>query len=192
MHNTTGLVLLKYLVTQGLLTLKGQNFVLPPYPRPVHMNDVKEAFIAVADAAGHDKKDLEFLTGYGMIVHAKARLFDRIYKVLFLNEKTMPGVIEENMGRGEQLLPTLFVNSEKTQIRQIPLVNTEPYPFRFLMELGGMIVVRTNDEGELKSQLTQYIANFPQIECRVMMKRWPDGSYAMFTWFFRVLETTRG
>lgn len=183
MHSSTGVILLKKLLELKLIRVSGQNFAIPPHPEPIHHLDVKEAFIAVADGMGHDKKDLTFLKGYGLLVHAKAKLFDKLYKVIFINS----GYREENMSRVSDApapLPTLFIGAEKTQIRQIPLVEERPFPYKFLLELGGMIVVKS-DKKSVARELRQFLLNYPQIEARVSMKEWPDGSLALYTWFFR-------
>lgn len=185
MHQSTGLVLLQHLAKLDLLEVKGSAFYVAVHPQPVHMLDVKEAFVAIADAYGN-VKDLTFIETRGLVVHVKGRFFEKLFKVIYLNERILPREREGRMDRGfrEIPLPSLFIGSEKTQVRQIPLVETKPWPFKFLLELGGMIVVRTRDTKGLLVELRQFLNNHPQFSIRVDAKEWPDGSIAIFTWWF--------
>lgn len=87
------------------------------------------------------------------------------------------------------LLPSIFIGSEKTQVRQIPLVSGPPYPFRFLLELGGMIVLAPGQSPrDVLGELEQYLNNFPQFQVKVALNECPDGTVAIHTyWFNRLL-----
>lgn len=186
MHGSTGLLLLRHLAKEGLLGIQGQSFSVQKYPQPVHFRDVREAFVAVAEGAGHGARELTFMEGYGLLVHARSKLFDKLFRVIFVLEKVLP---KEVAPAQDAPLPALFVGSEKTQVRQVPLVESKPWPFRFLLELGGMVVFRGADREELKSELRQYLSNFPQLDVRVTMKVCPDESVVLFTWWFRKMRT---
>lgn len=191
MHNTTAVVLLQWLARQELLDVRLTTFVVPRHPQPVHVKDIKEAFIAIADAIGYDEKHLKFYFNVGIEVWASEKLFEKIFKVVFINEKLFPKMRHEGGGLGGghgAELPTLFIGSEKTQVRQIPLVDRKPWPFKFLLELGGMIVVKTDDKRAFVKELKQYLNNHPQYRIMVDAKECPDGSIAVFTYWFQELK----
>lgn len=166
-------------------------FRYPPHPQPYHQRDVKEAFAAIADFARAKKSDILFSMGTGLEVWCRDKLFEQIFKVVFTNQKLYPkgggGMLEGDMGR-ENPLPSLFIGAEKTQIRQIPLVDEPPWPFKFLLELGGMIVCRPKNRRKFVRELRQYLNNHPQYEIGIDAKEWPDGSIAVFTYMFNVLS----
>lgn len=188
MHQTTALVLLKELARRNLLDVKMTTFMVPQYPQPVHHNDIKEAFIALADSLGHDPKEIRISRVYGIEARVSEKLFEKLFKIIFVNEKLFPAQKHEGNDPSVQTpLPTLFVNSEKTQFRQIPLAEQRPWPFRFLLELGGMIVVRTSDYRDMLLELKQFLNNHPRFEVRVTAKERPDGTIAIMTYWFREL-----
>ena len=93
------------------------------------------------------------------------------------------------MTKDPPLLPSLFIGNEKTQIRQIPLVDGPPYPFRFLLELGGMIVLkRPKDPASVTRALRQFLNNHPQYRPRIAVHECPDGTIALYTYY---IETAR-
>lgn len=186
MHSSTAATLLRHLAKCELLTTSMTTFAVPRYPQPIHVHDVKEAFVAVADAAGYGPNNMRFTYHLGIEVYCRDTLFEKIFKVVFVTEKMFPKNRSDNI-EGPAPLPTLFIGSEKTQVRQIPLVETRPWPFKFLLELGGMIVCRPSDERDFALELKQFLNNHPQFEIKVQAKKWPDGSIAVFTYWFGVL-----
>ena len=142
--------------------------------------------MAVADAAGFDQKAMLFSYNHGIEVYCPDRLFEKLFKAIFITEKLYPVSRSDNLEGGP--LPTLFVGSEKTQIRQIPLAETRPWPFKFLLELGGCIVCRPSDERDFVLELKQYLNNHPQYMIKVDAKKWPDGSICVFTYYFATVD----
>lgn len=160
------------------------------YPQPVHLLDVREAFKALEDYIGPKKGHLLITTGSGLEAWCHEKLFDKLFKIIYVNQKLYPKqgmLVTEGYGGRDLPLPTLFIGSEKTQVRQIPLSETRPWPFRFLLELGGMVVCRPTDRKDFLKELRQFVNNYPQYEIGVDAKEWPDGSIAVFTWWFRKL-----
>lgn len=189
MHGTTALVILKYLAREGLLTSDMTTFLVPRYPQPVHVRDVAECFRAVAETVKHDVSEVVVTYNLGVEVRLSPDLYEKVFKLVFVNEKLFPVKTDrvEDPALRDLPLPALFVGSEKTQFRQIPLVETRPWPFKFLLELGGMLVCRSVDRRDLLLELRQFLNNHPQFEVKVDAKEWPDGSVAIFTWWFRAL-----
>lgn len=188
-HSSTATVVLQHLAKQELLKTKLTSFMVPRYPQPVHVLDVKEAFVAVADAAGHDERDLKFTYNAGIEVYCREKLFEKIFKVVFVNQKLFPIERGGNLEGYMAPLPTLFVGSEKTQVRQIPMGQVRPWPFKFLLELGGMIVCAPENKRDFVLELKQYLNNHPQFSVKVDAKEWPDGKIAVFTWWFEKLPS---
>lgn len=190
MHGTTAVVLLQQLARHELLQVKHTTFYVPPYPQPIHLLDVKECFEALRDTFGLSKTSVMFTHGTGLSVWTSGKFFEKVFKLVFINEKLYPvertGNLKGDMGR-EAPLPTLFIGSEKTQVRQIPLAETRPWPFKFLLELGGMIVCRSTNKRDMLLELRQFLNNHPQYKIKVDAKEWPDGSVAIFTWWFEKL-----
>ncbi len=187
MHSSTAATLLRELAKRELLTTLMTTFMVPRYPQPIHVHDIKEAFIAIADAAGQGPTAMEFSYNHGIEVYCREKLFDKLFKVVFITEKLYPKHRSDNVDGPVAPLPTLFIGAEKTQVRQIPLTETRPWPFKFLLELGGMIVCRPSDERDFVLELKQYLNNHPQYSIKVDAKKWPDGSIAVFTYWFNVL-----
>ncbi len=195
MHSSTAATLLRELAKRELLTTVMTTFMVPRYPQPIHVLDVKEAFVAVADAAGFDARmgKMEFTFDAGVEVWCTEKLFDKLFKVVFVTEKLFPKHRSDNVQapaprlNGGAPLPTLFIGREKTQVRQIPLTETRPWPFKFLLELGGMIVCRPSDKRDFVLELKQFLNNHPQFSVKVDAKEWPDGSIVVFTYWFSVL-----
>lgn len=188
LHKTTALVLLKHLAKHDLIRVSLSTFMVPKYPERVHLSDVREAFVTLAEAAGHDpRRDVKFAQNFGLEAWTKDKLFEKLFKIIFVNEKLFPKQAEGSMmpGKAAGELPNLFVGSEKTQVRQIPLSDSPPWPFKFLLELGGMVVIKTDDNRKMLLELKQFLNNHPQFEIRVDAKECPDGSVAIFTWWFQ-------
>jgi hypothetical protein len=186
MHSSTAVLILRELAKRELLTTVMTTFSVPRFPQLVHVHDIKEAFIAIADAAGQGPSSLEFSYATGIDVYCKEKLFDKIFKAVFVTEKLFPKH-RNDINEGPAPLPTLFIGSEKTQVRQIPLTETRPWPFKFLLELGGMIVCNPVDKRDFILELKQYLNNHPQYSIKVDAKEWPDGKIAVFTYWFSVL-----
>jgi hypothetical protein len=128
--------------------------------------------------------------GVSLDVWCRARLFEKIFGAVFVKQKLFPVERTDNMEgyRGRELpLPALYVGSEKTQVRQIPLARERPWPFRFLLELGGTIVCVPEDRRDFVLEMRQFLNNYPQFEVRVDAKEWPTGEVLVYTWWFRQL-----
>ena len=188
MHSSTASMILRELAKREMLTTRMTTFQVPRHPQVVHLNDVREAFIAIADAAGYGPRTLRFSYNAGIEVFCTRVLFEKIFKVVFVNEKLFPKNRSDNVGEPGAPLPILYVTSEKTQVRQIPLAETRPWPFKFLLELGGMIVCRPADKRDFALELRQFINNHPQFRMGIDVKECPDGSVAVFTWWFERLH----
>lgn len=90
------------------------------------------------------------------------------------------------------VLPSIFIGNEKTQIRQIPLVDGPPYPFRFLLELGGMIVLkRPKDPVSVTMALRQFLNNHPQYRPRIAVHECPDDTIVLYTYYIETAESRR-
>jgi hypothetical protein len=185
-HQTTALYVLQGLARQEYLSVKHTTFRVEKYPQPVHLLDARECFMALADYMNMRANDYVVTLGHGLEVWTSDRFFEKLFKVIYANEKLYP-VERHSRLQTEAPLPALFVGNEKTQVRQIPLVEKPPWPFKFLLELGGMIVVRPVNERDMLLELKQYVNNHPQFRLKVDAKKWPDGSVAIFTWWFEKL-----
>lgn len=188
MHSSTAMFILRYLARQGLFQTRDTSFMLKPFPRPIHGSDVKEAFLSVAHTANVPEDRILFsIQDPHWYVHLPDRLFERVFKAIYLDEKLLPGQYEGSSGPKvrETELPTLFIGNEKTQIRQIPYAEQRPWPFRFLMELGGMIVVRPDHPVSFVKELKQYVNNHPTYDIRVDARENPDGTISVFTYYFK-------
>src|SRR5690606_37745006 len=104
-------------------------------------------------------RDFLVSRNFGVEVWTSDRAFEKLFRLLFTLEKKFP---EEGLPAHAAPLPTLFVGAEKTQVRQVPLVTEPPWPFRFLLELGGMVVVKTDDRAAMFRDLRQFLNNHPQ------------------------------
>lgn len=191
MHHATAAELLRELAKRELLQVKHTTFRYPPYPQPFHQRDVKEAFLSVAGAAKAKKSHIVATLGTGLEVLCEDGLFEKLFRVIFTSQKLFPksrsDSYEGDRGRVNPL-PTLFVSGEKTQVRQVPLVDAPPWPFKFLLELGGMVVCRPSDRGDFLKELKQYLNNFPQYRLKVHADEWPDGSVVVVTTYFEKLK----
>lgn len=179
---STAEVLVKHLVRLNLVNVTGTMFLVRKHPEPVDLRDVREAFEALVEKAGHSPRDVRFSTNFGLEVWVRERLFEKLYKVLFTRQMILA---RDGEGSGGRDLPNIFVGADKTQVRQIPLVSQRPWPFKFLLELGGMVVIRTTDVRGMMQELRQYLSNFPQFQLGIEMKEAPDGSIVLFTWWFQ-------
>ena len=190
MQPTTAQFILQSLARQGLVEVKMTTFRVPKYPQPVDLRDVRESFKSLSECIGYPKGHLILTLGSGLEAWCHEKLFEKLFKIVFINQKVFPVSRTSNTEgfQGRDLpLPTLFIGSEKTQVRQIPLSETRPWPFKFLLELGGMIVCRAPDRKDFLKELRQFVNNYPQYEIGVDAKEWPDGNIAVFTWWFRKL-----
>lgn len=181
-------MILRELAKREMLTTRMTTFMVPRHPQVVHLNDVRDAFVAVADAAGYEPTALRFTYTAGIEAYCPHRLFEKIFKVVFVSEKLFPKNRSDNVNEPGAPLPILYVTSEKTQVRQIPLAETRPWPFKFLLELGGMIVCKPSDKRDFALELRQFINNHPQFRLGIEAKECPDGSVAVFTWWFETLD----
>lgn len=196
MHHSTAIFTLRFLAREELLQVRGTTFRYVSAPQPVHILDVREAFQSIADFLGATKGQVIFSAGTALDVWCQGSVFEKIFKAIYIVEKLFPVVVSENdegfSGR-DLPLPSLFIGSEKTQVRQIPLVESPPWPFKFLLELGGAIVCAPDDRREFVAQARQFLGNHPQFDIRVDIKEWPDGKVILFTWWFgRVSGEDRG
>ena len=193
MHSSTAVTLLKYLAKLELLEVVETTFQVPNYPAPIHRNDVMDAFRAIGDAAGlkkNDKKIRFFWFASHLQIWCYEKIFEKIFKIVFIDEKLFPVRRTEMVeGDGGRLptLPSLFIGNEKTQVKQIPLIETPPWPFKFLLELGGMIVCRPQDPKAFLGELKQFINNHPQCEMKVHAEQWEDKSIVVVTTWFAIL-----
>lgn len=191
MHHSTALLILQHLAKNNLMDVNLNVFMTHRYPEVVHPDDVEDAFKSIVRHAGESQADLSFSRNFGIEVVVHGRLFEKLYKVIWTNQKLHPrGRTEGSFGKTPVKvadLPVLFVGSEKTQVRQIPLADRPPWPFRFLLELGGMIIVKTVEPRDMLLELRQFLNNYPQFEIRVDAKECPDGSYSLFTYWFQKL-----
>lgn len=191
-HHTTAQVLLQYLARQELVKVEDSTFVVDKYPQPVIFADVIDSFRAIQYFVGAKRSELKITSGSRLEAWTSQRLFDILFRTMFVSQRLYPVVrssrFEGDMGAP---LPNLFVGAEKTQVRQIPLVEDPPWPFRFLLELGGMVVCRPRDRLDFLKELRQFLNNHPQFVVKVDVKTWPDGSQAVYTWWFEALSKRR-
>lgn len=190
MRASTAIYILRKLAREGVMTTRSCTFIVPPYPEIVAGEDVYEAIWALAESLGYKKKDVRVFSKQGIIVWVSPKLFERLYKRIFVEEKLphIPEGIRSRMTDEPSPLPSLFIGREKTQIRQIPLTDRPPWPFHFLLELGGMVVLKPNNPRDMLLALKQFLNNHPQFEIRVEAKECPDGSIAIFTYWFKELN----
>lgn len=188
MHSSTALILLHHLARNDLLHTRGASFEVSPHPMPVHLDDIRDAFIALADKCGFDRETLRFARNIALEVYVPDRLFEKLFKIVFSNEKLFPIRRSDNVEGHGGPLPTLFIGNEKTQVRQIPLSEVPPWPFKFLLELGGMIVCKPPDHKKFLDELKQYLNNYPQFKIKVDAKEWPTGEIVVFTYWFETVH----
>lgn len=191
MHVKTAVHMLKFLAREGLLTSKMTTFRLSRHPESLDVADVKEAFQVLENRVGDTVRCRYTTSKAAMEVWCHERVFDKIFHAVFILEKVFPQQsgtdrLEGVRGREDEL-PVLYVSAEKTQVRQIPLVSVPPWPFKFLLELGGCIVCTPVDRRDFALELRQYLNNHPQFEIRVQLKEWPTGEVLVFTWWLRAL-----
>jgi len=187
---STAATVLKYLAREGLVDTRLATFYVPRHPQPVDVADVREAFECLAEVAGARRGEVRFSTNFGLEVSCSDRMFEKLFKVIFVQQQIFPRQQVEGSWGQDPFLPTLFVEREKTQVRQVPLVDRRPWPFKFLLELGGMVVFKTEDHRGLLTELRQFLNNHPQYDIRVDAKEGPDGTVVVFTWWFQ--EVPRG
>jgi hypothetical protein len=193
MHGSTAAHILRDLARRELLSVRDTTFTYVRYPHPVHPRDVKEAFVALADHLYAKKSDLTVTVGESVDAWTSEKLFEKLFKIIYVDQKLFPVIRSQNLEgfRSDQApLPSLTVSSEKTQIRQIPLVDVPPWPFRHLLELGGMIVCRPKDRREFLTEMKTYLNNFPQFRMKVHAEEWPTGEILVVTTFFAEMAIT--
>lgn len=187
MHPLAAKALIQHLHREGVLHTRAQTFWVDLYPRILDNADIHEAFCVLAESMGFKRRDLTKFTQSGYIVRMPEKMFEKLYGQIFSSRK----LAEKNRETREPApLPVLFIGREKTQVRQIPVVSSPPWPFHFLMEMGGMIVVSTRDRKRLYESLRQYLNNHPQYDVRVDAKELPDGKISIFTYWFQELKIT--
>lgn len=187
MKKNTAVFILQALAKLELISTKLTTFTVARIPQPVDLLDVEVCFRVLRDECGGNREDL-FIhhSGVGMTAWTSEELFEKLFKVIFVQQLLYPAVRSDNIEGGGPL-PNLFVSSEKTQVRQIPLSEGRPWPFKFLLELGGMIVVKTPEKRDFLLELRQFINNHPQYRIKVDAKEWPTGEVAVFTYWFEKL-----
>lgn len=184
MYPKTALYLLQTLARERMITVRHTTFVLPNYPQPVNLKDVRHAFESMREYLKFRPRDAIYTEGSGFEAWCSGPFFEKMFDMLFVKQMIWPKAPAESVHGGGPL-PNIFVGTEKTQFRQIPLVSEKPWPFRFLLELGGMVVVqRPSDPRDVALELRQFLNNHPQFRVKVSAKEWPDGSIAIFTWWF--------
>ena len=188
MHDSTGLRILIDLAKESLIEVRHTTFCVDKHPALYHHHDVGDAFRAVADKLGFEPNTHYMVAhNWGTECWCHAKLFEKLLKLLFLAEHRWPPIKTEVLGpdNSPQVpLPILTVGADKTQVRQIPLSRERPWPFKSLLELGGMIVVVPEDRYTFMAELKQFVNNHPQFEIGLQAKDRPDGSIAVHTYWF--------
>lgn len=193
MQQETALYILRQLAKLDLIWERSGTFVVEGTPRPIHFSDIQSAFKALSDVV--DKRTdrrhpstLFDVTQSRIIVYCGNGVFNKLYEIIFTKQNLVSNSRTDTSteeGRRDRELPTLFVSPDKTQVRQIPLMEDEPFDYRFLLELGGMIIVKTDDIMKITGQVQQFLNNYPQYDTRVELKRCPDETFAFFTYWFQ-------
>lgn len=162
-------------------------FRYEPFGHPATIADVKEMFNAILSEYPPTSRKGCVITAatHAIEVWANAKMFEELFKLIFVDQKLYPTTKPDS---GVGVLPTLFIGAEKTQVRQIPLADERPYPFKFLLELGGMIVCKSTNKRDLLLELRQYMNNYPHFRMRVHAEEWPTGEILIVTTWFQVLE----
>lgn len=187
MKKNTAVFILQGLAKLQLVTVKMTTFTVARIPQPVDLLDVETAFRVLRDEFNSGREDLLIShSGVGLTAWTGEPLFEKLFKIVFMNQLLYPTTQQDGIEGGGPL-PNLFVSTEKTQVRQIPLSYGKPWPFKFLLELGGMIVVKTPQKRDFLLELKQFINNHPQFKIRVDAKEWPTGEIAVFTYWFEKL-----
>lgn len=185
---------LRKLVQSGAITVVRHTvFRYEPYGESSTVADVKECFVTLCEHIGArkvaPKAEWRSVSSTVLDFWVNETLFEKLFDQLYVKQKLYP-VTRPDSGPGP--LPSLFIGSEKTQVRQIPLADERPWPFKFLLELGGMIVCKTEDKRDLLLELRQYMNNFPHFRMRVHAEQWPTGEILVVTTWFQVLEKREG
>jgi len=166
------------------VTYGPRHFIIERTPEIIHPDDIVIAFKTIGESLDYDQRTLLFnSTRSRLIVYLHEGLFEKLYTALFTKQNIMGRTVMEEGVRHREL-PTLFLNAEKTQVRQIPLMEEPPWDFKFLLELGGCIVIRTDDIMKASEECRQFMLNHSQWDMRVELKQMPDGSYMFFTYWF--------
>lgn len=187
MHPMTAASMLQLIAQKEQLTVRDTTFHFNVAPQLFHQRDVKVAFVVLADALGHKPPSWRYALGSGLDFWCRGPLFEKLFKIIFMQQKLYPKNPPTSLPEGGPL-PVLFVNAEKTQVRQIPLADERPWPFKFLLELGGMIVCKTENKRDLLMELRQYLLNFPQFRIKVHAEEWPTGETLIVTTWFQQLK----
>lgn len=188
LHHTSATVLLRHYAKEGVVEVGESHFAARPYYVPHSSQDLRDAFVALTESLGYAKHELEIYDKHGLLVSCTPKLFQDLHEVIFsdVSPTSRPQTLPHHAP-----LPTIFIGDEKTQVRQIPYADGPPWPYHFLLELGGMIIVRAPDPRAFISGLRQFLNNYPQLEVRVDAKEWPGGEMAVFTWWCQRLKGVR-
>ena len=182
---------LRILVAREAITVRNTTFRYEPFGHAAHVSDVKELFLTLIERIGGFSKGAEYMVTAGMNaldLWTNEALFNKLFDLLYIKQKLVPVTKHVDSYLDPSPLPTLFIGREKTQVRQIPLVSERPWPFKFLLELGGMVICKTDNRRDLLLELRQFMANFPQVDLKVHAEEWPDGEILIVTTWFRILD----
>lgn len=196
MDNRTAVMHLRYLMMTGFISARDKTLVVSGNPKVICLEDVESAFESIFSTIAlsrvHSQKIYSITsTSNSVTVTMPQRLMDRIIKIIG-NEPDQrlkkPPVDPEFT----PVLPSIFIGNEKTQVRQIPLVDGPPYPFRFLLELGGMIVLkRPKDPVSVTMALRQFLNNHPQYRPRIAVHECPDDTVVLYTYYIETVMSRR-
>lgn len=185
LHPQSALAMLRVLAQKEQLTVRNTTFFYNTKPQLFHPRDVKVAFVVLSEYVGSKPPEWYLGEMNGLAFRCREKLFAKLFALIFIQQKLFPPVKPDS---GPGPLPTLFIGAEKTQVRQIPLADERPWPFKFLLELGGMIICKTDNKRDLLLELRQYLNNFPQFRIKVHAEEWPAGEILIVTTWFQVLE----
>lgn len=182
--------ILRQMVRRQRITVRDRVFRYEPFGEMFRVSDIKECLIItcenIDDRAVRGHKGWRSSSGiHALDFWTDEKLFELLFKELYVQQKLYPVQMPDS---GPGPLPTLFIGAEKTQVRQIPLADERPWPFKFLLELGGMIVCKTENKRDLLMELRQYLLNFPQFRIKVHAEEWPTGETLIVTTWFQQLK----
>lgn len=191
MHHYTSTIFLRHLVQLGHVSAQGRTFTVQ-CGMNVSVDDTEEAFISLLNKVNNTRPIKIDKSNNILVVKLYQHVFDRIFKILY---EVPDGRSRKKLPEYEEftpVLPSIFIGNEKTQIRQIPLVDGPPYPFRFLLELGGMIVLkRPKDPVSVTMALRQFLNNHPQYRPRIAVHECPDDTVVLYTYYIETVESRR-
>lgn len=190
MHPYTSTIFLRHLVQLGHVSAQGRCFTIQ-CGNNVSIDDVEEALTSLINKVKNKHPVKIDKSNYILSVTLYQSVFDRVFKILYEvpdGRRKKPPVDPEFT----PVLPSIFIGNEKTQVRQIPLVDGPPYPFRFLLELGGMIVLkRPKDPVSVTMALRQFLNNHPQYRPRIAVHECPDDTVVLYTYYIETVESRR-